>query len=171
VLRYLKQDKALSHIPVIMISALDEIESVVRCIEMGAEDFLSKPFDPVLLRARISASLEKKRLRDKEIQYLEQVTILTNAAMAVEDGTFDSSTLDVVAHRADALGNLARIFQHMASEVYQREQKLIQEVQELRIEIDRAKRDRQVSEITESDYFRMLQEKANHLRKSSKQSP
>jgi class 3 adenylate cyclase len=49
-----------------MISALDEIQSVVRCIETGAEDYLNKPFDPVLLRARIGASLEKKRLRDEQ---------------------------------------------------------------------------------------------------------
>ena len=58
--------RAYQHIPVIMISALDEIDSVVRCIEAGAEDYLPKPFNPVLLRARIGASLEKKRLRDRE---------------------------------------------------------------------------------------------------------
>jgi adenylate cyclase len=66
VLSQMKADPALRDIPVIMISALDEIQSVVRCIETGAEDFLSKPFDPVLLRARIGASLEKKRLRDEQ---------------------------------------------------------------------------------------------------------
>jgi class 3 adenylate cyclase len=56
-----------------MISALDEIESVVRCIEIGAEDYLPKPFNPVVLRARIGASLEKKRLRDREVLYLSQI--------------------------------------------------------------------------------------------------
>lgn len=66
VLTRLKADVALRDIPVIVISALDQIDSVVRCIEAGAEDYLSKPFDPVLLRARIGASLEKKRLRDRE---------------------------------------------------------------------------------------------------------
>jgi signal transduction histidine kinase len=65
VLSEIKSDSALRDLPVIMISALDEFESVVRSIEMGAEDFLAKPFDPVLLRARIGASLEKKRLRDQ----------------------------------------------------------------------------------------------------------
>jgi sigma-B regulation protein RsbU (phosphoserine phosphatase) len=55
----------LRNIPVIMISALSEIESVVRCIELGAEDYLPKPFNPTLLRARVGASLEKKRLRDE----------------------------------------------------------------------------------------------------------
>jgi class 3 adenylate cyclase len=66
VLRRLKDDPAVRHIPVIMISALDEIDSIVRCIEAGAEDYISKPFDPVLLGARIDASLERKRLRDRE---------------------------------------------------------------------------------------------------------
>ncbi len=57
-----------------MISALDDLPSVVRCIEHGAEDYLAKPFDPVLLRARINASLEKKRLRDRRREYLREVT-------------------------------------------------------------------------------------------------
>jgi class 3 adenylate cyclase len=59
-------DPELRHVPVIMISALEELDSVVRCIEMGAEDYLPKPFDPVLLRARLNGCLTKKRLRDLE---------------------------------------------------------------------------------------------------------
>jgi phosphoserine phosphatase RsbU/P len=66
VLRRMKTDEKLRHIPVIMISALDQIESVVGCIEQGAEDYLPKPFNPVLLRARIGSSLDRKRLRDAE---------------------------------------------------------------------------------------------------------
>lgn len=69
----IKSDDVLRHIPVIMISALDEISSIVRCIEMGAEDYIPKPFDPVLLKARIGASLEKKRLRDQEVVYRRQI--------------------------------------------------------------------------------------------------
>jgi signal transduction histidine kinase len=65
VLSRMKQDRRMRTVPVVMISALDEIDSVVRAIEMGAEDYLLKPFDPVLLRARIGALLEKKRLRDE----------------------------------------------------------------------------------------------------------
>lgn len=73
VLEELKTDPELRHIPVIMISALDDIESVVRCIELGAEDYLYKPFNPVLLKARVSASLEKKWLRDQEQAYIQAV--------------------------------------------------------------------------------------------------
>lgn len=65
VLCHLKQDDSTRHIPVIMISALDELDSTVRCIEAGAEDYLPKPFNPVLLQARIGACLERKRLLDE----------------------------------------------------------------------------------------------------------
>jgi adenylate cyclase len=73
VLERLKADPTLRDVPVIVLSASDEIERVARCIEMGAEDYLPKPFDPVLLRARIGASLEKKRLRDREVSHLRQI--------------------------------------------------------------------------------------------------
>lgn len=65
VLEAMKAGAALRDIPIIMISALSEIDSVIRCIELGAEDYLPKPFNPTLLRARIGATLEKKRLRDE----------------------------------------------------------------------------------------------------------
>jgi sigma-B regulation protein RsbU (phosphoserine phosphatase) len=61
----IRADARWSDLPVIMISSVDEMDSVVRCIEMGAEDYLPKPFNPVLLRARVGAYLEKKRLRDE----------------------------------------------------------------------------------------------------------
>ena len=75
VLRQAKENPATRDVPVIMISALDEIASVIRCIEAGAEDYLPKPFDPTLLRARLSACLEKKRLRDAEQRYLQEIEI------------------------------------------------------------------------------------------------
>jgi class 3 adenylate cyclase/CheY-like chemotaxis protein len=70
VLQRLKAAEATRHIPVIVISALDELDSVVRCIEAGAEDYLPKPFDPILLRTRIDSSLEKKWLRDREKKFV-----------------------------------------------------------------------------------------------------
>jgi two-component system, sensor histidine kinase and response regulator len=73
VLGHIKADERLHHIPVIMISALHEVESVVRCIEAGAEDYLAKPFNPTLLKARIGACLEKKRGRDRETVLFEQL--------------------------------------------------------------------------------------------------
>ena len=73
VLGHIKTDDRLHHIPVIMISALSEVQSVVRCIEAGAEDYLAKPFNPTLLKARIGACLEKKRGRDRETVLFEQL--------------------------------------------------------------------------------------------------
>ena len=70
VLRRLKSSAHSAHVPVIVVSALDEIDSIVRCIESGADDYLPKPFDPTLLRARINASLERKLLRDREKKFV-----------------------------------------------------------------------------------------------------
>ena len=164
VLTEMKGDPDLRRLPVIVVSALDEIDSVVRCIEAGAEDYLTKPFDPVLLRARINAGLAKKRLDDLQREYLEQVARVVDAAAAVEAGTFDLARLDTVAARDDALGQLARVFRRMASEVDAREQRLRREVTELRIEIDERRASERIAEITETEYFVQLQAKVDQLR-------
>jgi class 3 adenylate cyclase len=65
VLAQVKADDKLRHIPIIMISAVDDMDSIIRCIELGAEDYLPKPFNPTLLRARVGACLERKRLHDQ----------------------------------------------------------------------------------------------------------
>ena len=132
----IKQDEALHHIPVIMISAVEEMDSIVRCIEMGATDYLPKPFKPALLRARINTSLAEKRLRDLEREYLEQVGYVADAAAAVQAARFDPASLDRVAAREDALGQLARVFQHMAREVHLREQRLKQQLQQMHQDVE-----------------------------------
>ena len=75
VLASLKSDPRFRELPVIMISALSELDSVVRCIEAGADDYLAKPFDPTLLRARVGSSLEKKHMRDREREMVEALRI------------------------------------------------------------------------------------------------
>ncbi|MCP4716276.1 MAG: response regulator, partial [Deltaproteobacteria bacterium] len=75
VLEHLKADPVLRYLPVIMVSAVDDIDSVVRCVELGAEDYLFKPFNPVLLKARLEASLEKKWLRDQQEAYMIRLDI------------------------------------------------------------------------------------------------
>ena len=86
VLTWLKGKDRLHDLPVIMISSLNEMASVVRCIELGAVDFLYKPFDPVLLRARIGASLEKKRLRDEVDMHLGRLEAEFAAARRLQQG-------------------------------------------------------------------------------------
>jgi adenylate cyclase len=73
VLDQLKKDPKLRHIPVVMVTALDDVESAVRCIELGADDYLPKPIDPIVLGARINAGLTKKRLHDLEMEHVEEV--------------------------------------------------------------------------------------------------
>ena len=139
VLERMKGDAKLRDIPVIMISALDDVASVVACIQRGAEDHLTKPFDPVLLRARISACLEKKRLRDVELEYLSAMGQVIQAATAVEAGKYDAGALAAVAGRADEIGKLARVFDGMANQVKARENRLKDQVEALRREIQEAK--------------------------------
>ena len=74
-LREIKGDPKLRDVPVIMLSALDTVDSIVECIDAGAEDYIAKPFNPIFLKARIGAVLEKKRLRDQEQLYLAQIRV------------------------------------------------------------------------------------------------
>ena len=73
----MKADEAIRHIPVIMVSAIEELDAVVRCIELGATDYLTKPINPRILQARLNASLAAKHLRDLELEYIEQQRLLT----------------------------------------------------------------------------------------------
>jgi HAMP domain-containing protein len=95
---------------------------------------------------------------------------IADTAAAIEAESFELERLDRVSQRPDELGQLARVFQTMAQEVYSREQKLKQQVQELKIEIDETKRQKQVSEIVDTDFFKDLQTKARQMRASRQSS-
>jgi DNA-binding response OmpR family regulator len=168
VLAELKGDPELAALPVIMISALDDMANIVKCIEAGAEDYLTKPYDPVLLKARINACLDKRRVRDEERARLKAAATLAAAAEAIEAGTYEPHLLDVVVAVPNELGRLARVFQRMASQVVQRETQLRQEVQRLRVEIDEGRKAAQVAEVTETEYFQQLEQRAAQLRRRSR---
>src|SRR5262244_3880339 len=108
VLERMKSTPALRDIPVIVLSALDEIGSVVRCIELGAEDYLPKPFDPVLLRARIGACLEKKHLRDREARQAQE--------LAEWNRTLEQRVAEQVS-QMERLGRLKRFFSPQLAEL------------------------------------------------------
>jgi adenylate cyclase len=86
VLEQIIQDTDLRDIPVIMTTATDEMDSIVRCIELGAEDYLTKPVNAVLLRARINASLEKKRLRDQQRELIKKFATEEVAEQMLAEG-------------------------------------------------------------------------------------
>lgn len=90
-LRRIKNDAALAHIPVIMISAIDETDSVVRCIELGADDYLTKPFNPVILQARIESSLNKKRLADQKQATLKALSRELEIGRRIQQGFLPQS--------------------------------------------------------------------------------
>lgn len=95
-------------------------------------------------------------------QYLEEVTQVTNAALQVDAGTFTPASLDAVAARTDELGKLAQMFQLMAAHIQERERQLQAQLRELTIEIDQAKRQKDVAQITSSQYFQELQSELEH---------
>lgn len=168
VLLEIKRDPRLASTPVIMVSALDEAATVARCIEAGAEDYLPKPYDPVLLRARVNACLDKRRLRDRDLANLAALAVLTKAAESVEAGRFNPDDLSPVANRADELGQLARVFLRMADEVAVRERALRDEVNRLQVAVDGGRAAEQVAAVTENEYFQDLQERAAGLRARSR---
>jgi signal transduction histidine kinase len=143
----LKSDPALQHIPVIVLSALGDLASAVRCIELGAEDYLPKPIDRLLLRARVETCLEKKRLRDQEAAYLRDVARVTAAAADIDAAVFDPESLADLAARPDALGRLVRVVQGVAA-AYTRQALLAQEnarlLDVLREQVDELERSRRL---------------------------
>lgn len=119
VLAAIKGDRALRHIPVIMVSAQDELDSVVKCIEMGAEDYLPKPFNPVLLKARLSASLEKKKLRDLELMYLQQEVMLRQSEKLATLGKLSAGMAHELNNPASAVQRGAEQLRTAVAEVEQ----------------------------------------------------
>lgn len=103
-------------------------------------------------------------------QVLNPVMLLIGATQAIENETYETTMLDEVATRQDEMGDLARVFQHMSKTVYARTRQLKDQVHKLRIEIDEVKRQKQVEEIVETDFFQDLQAKANTIRKRHSKS-
>ncbi|WP_081980654.1 response regulator [Neosynechococcus sphagnicola] len=182
--KFLRTKNSLTRdVPLIVLSTKEDPVIKAKAFELGANDYLVKLPDSRELIARIryhskaymdglkrqEAEAQLKAENIRQAQYIEQVDKVTNAAVDVEKDNYQPESLTDVAARSDALGQLARVFQRMAKEIYQREKRLKQQIQELRIEIDQSKKARQVAEITETDYFQQLQVKAKNLRnKSSK---
>jgi DNA-binding response OmpR family regulator len=110
VLEEIKKNPAMKDLPVIMISAVDDLDSVVKCIELGAEDYLFKPFNPVLLKARVSASLDKSHLRQGgKITLNEAASHVQAIQTSLQQIQAAALPLDVQQQIAQALDHLAQL--------------------------------------------------------------
>jgi len=109
----LRSDPELADIPVIVLSALEDLESVVRCIEIGAEDYIQKPFNPVLLNARLGGAISRKRLRDREVRALQNRVFQRMAQRETRQQDVDA----LVAERTGALEARVRELERLLDEV------------------------------------------------------
>jgi DNA-binding response OmpR family regulator len=132
----LKAEPRTQQIPVIVVSGEGDAASVVRSLERGAEDHLTKPYEALVLAARIRTTLERKRLRDLELAHLHRVAQLTAAAEAVEGQVYEPQILGDLLVRQDQLGQLARVFDRMVRGIRSREARLQAQVHGLRREME-----------------------------------
>jgi hypothetical protein len=146
--------------PVSKLVVPGQVEWVTQCIELAAEDYSGKPREGKTSKARA----RKRQPWLKEVVYLKEVARASEATMAEEAPEFTLESLDGMAQRQDGMGQLARVFQRTVREAQAREDDLRREVQQLRIEIDTAKRNEEVSQITNTDYFQSLREQVRSLR-------
>ena len=161
----LKADEQLRAIPVIMISALDELTSVVRCIEAGAEDYLPKPFNPTLLRARIGACLEKKALHDQELElYNSLVQSQRQLDRELVAAHRFVAGLDPDLRHDPQVQPLMAAFERMTAAVSRRETDLRATISELQIQINHQALKSQVTTIVTDPAFSALSERAKAMR-------
>jgi hypothetical protein len=153
-------DQEVDQFESVQIQRRDELGDVITTFQ--------QMFDQICqaIAERKQAEAELRDHNEQMRQYLEQVDRVTLAAVALENGEFQAESLDGVGQRDDELGQLARMFQQMAREVQQREATLKRQLAELKIEIDQQRVEREVAQITESEYFQELQAELNRLKKS-----
>jgi DNA-binding response OmpR family regulator len=111
VLERLKADPKTQHIPVIMISAVDDLDSVVRCIELGAEDYLFKPFNPVLLKARVEASLRKNSSNIHQGEVVSHIQALVEQMAQLQQMQLESNARQVTETLRVHVDALAKLIQ------------------------------------------------------------
>ena len=161
----LKADEQLRPIPVIMISALDELSSVVRCIEAGAEDYLPKPFNPTLLRARVGSSLDKKFAYEKQVALYQQ---LLSSQQQLDRELAEAhrrvAQMAPEVRQDPGVAPLLEAFARMSGAVSRRETDLRSTLSELKIEINRQQLGSQLRAIVADPGFVSLSERVKAMR-------
>jgi HAMP domain-containing protein len=170
------RDKYMSCVPVgdtfLRVAAttyIDEFSQPMREIAVKIDAIYNRAYRYILIALVLMGGLAIGLGLWLALGISRPILVITDAAKTVERGGFETGHLDNVARRTDELGQLADTFQRMARQVYAREQQLKQQVQELRIEIDEVKQQRQVAEITETEYFHNLMEKIKQLKMRQRQ--
>lgn len=167
----LKADEQLRPIPVIMISALDELSSVVRCIEAGAEDYLAKPFNPTLLRARVGACLDKKFAYDKQLALYQQLlTSQQQLDRDLSEAHRRVAQLSPDVRQNPAVAPVLEAFARMSGAVSRRETDLRSTISELKIEINRHQLGSELRSIVADPGFANLSERAQAMRERRRRS-
>lgn len=169
-LKALKNDDELRSIPVIMISALDELSSVVRCIEIGAHDYLPKPFNATLLKARIGACLREKARHDEEVKLYEEL-LQSQQTLQRELERSDSAMAAIdPSLRADPrFEPLFTAITTMTGAIQRRESDLRHTMKGLEIQINRQALNVQVGSIVSDPSFSALSERARAMRERRQQ--
>jgi sigma-B regulation protein RsbU (phosphoserine phosphatase) len=168
----LKADEELRSIPVIMISALDELSSVVRCIEAGAEDYLPKPFNPTLLRARVGASLEKKFAYEKQIALYQQLlSSQRQLDRELAEAHRRVAQMAPEVRQDPGVAPLLEAFARMSGAVSRRETDLRSTISELKIEINRQQLGSQLRAIVADPGFANLSERVKAMRERRRREP
>lgn len=169
-LKRIKEQEELLNTPVIMISALDELSSVVKCIEAGAEDYLPKPYNATLLRARIGSCLQRKAWIEKHLNLIERLEV---SQAAIDSGLKSSKAeLELLASHADGpleLQPLRDAFERMSHSLVGQKRQLAETIQDLQIEINRKQVSAQVKSIVSNPEFASLGERAQAMRERRRQ--
>lgn len=169
-LKRIRQQESLAATPVIMISALDELSSVVKCVEAGAEDYLPKPYNATLLRARIGSCLQRKAWIDKHLHLIEKLEI----SQASIDAGLKASTvqLDLLAGQqgnATDFQPLRDAFARMSASLVGQKRQIAETINDLQIEINRKQVSAQVKSIVSNPEFASLGERAQAMRERRRQ--
>jgi DNA-binding response OmpR family regulator len=115
VLRELRSIPGLDQLPVLMVASQDEADAIGPWLEMGADDIVTEPFVPVVLRARVKASLARKRLADREVERRGEIGRIVEAVLAANEGTLEAGKIEAIARRWDPLGQLGQALRRIVA--------------------------------------------------------
>ncbi|HVZ47876.1 MAG TPA: protein kinase, partial [Gemmatimonadaceae bacterium] len=134
-LKAIKADAALAHLPVIVISSDAATARVAESLDLGADDHLGKPFQARVLEARVRSSLQRKRMRDAELDHVRRASMIAAAAEAADRDAYVAGSLAGIARGNDQLAHLARVFDRLVTHLKTREDRLHRRLRQLRAEM------------------------------------